>query len=87
MRSNLRVQRFRPGEEVPKSGIYRVTHCGHHHDHEVTCFSGERFPECHECRDGVRFALLMAAHAVWRHAHFCCGNQLRLAAEGRRLQT
>ena len=81
MRSNFRVQMFRPGEDVPKSGIYKVSHCGHHHDHEVTCFSGERFPECHQCGDGVRFSLLIAAHAVWRHMHFYCGNDLQLRAE------
>lgn len=70
MRSSVRVPMYRPGEEVPKSGIYKVSHRGHHHDHEVTCLSGERFPECHSCKDEVRFSLLIAAHAVRRHGHF-----------------
>ena len=75
MRSNFTVENYRPGEAVPKSGIYKVSHRGHHHDHEVTCYSGERFPECHRCRDGVRFSLLIAAHAVWRHCHFYRENE------------
>lgn len=61
---------YQPGDEVPKSGIYRVRHQGHHHDHEVTCISGTRFPHCHRCRDGVRFSLILAAHAIERHMHF-----------------
>lgn len=64
------VQMYKPGEEVPHSGIYRVRHYGHHHDHEVTCISGESFPECQKCRGKVRFSLIIAAHAVERHPHF-----------------
>jgi hypothetical protein len=64
------VQMYRPGEEVPKSGIYRVRHQGHHHDHEVTCISGEQFPECKQCKGGVRFSLIIAARAIERHIHF-----------------
>lgn len=74
MRSSFKVQQFRPGEDVPKSGIYKVSHSGHHHDHEVTCLSGERFPDCHQCGDRVRFSLLIAAHAVQRHTHFYQGD-------------
>ncbi|MFZ0704714.1 MAG: hypothetical protein WAM71_03860 [Candidatus Korobacteraceae bacterium] len=75
MRSRFTVQMYRPGQEVPKSGIYKVTHCGHHHDHEVTCVSGEQFPSCHQCGDQVRFSLLIAAHAIQRHMHFFPGEQ------------
>jgi hypothetical protein len=64
------VQAYQPGETVPKSGIYRVRHHGHHHDHEVTCISGEQFPECNGCRRAVRFSLIIAAHAIDRHMHF-----------------
>ena len=64
------VHMYCPGEQVPKSGIYRVRHHGHHHDHEVTCISGENFPECHSCGNKVRFSLIIAAHAVERHQHF-----------------
>lgn len=75
MRSKIAVHTYRPGQEVPKSGIYRVSHRGHHHDHEVTCVSGEEFPRCHECGEQVRFSLLMAAHAIRRHGHFVSGEQ------------
>jgi hypothetical protein len=75
MRSSFSVQMYRPGEEVPKSGIYKVSHRGHHHDHEVTCVSGEDFPRCHQCGEQVRFALLIAAHAVRRHGHFHSSEQ------------
>ena len=81
MRSNFTVQMFRPGEEVPKSWIYKVSHKGHHHDHEVTCVSGDQFPSCHHCGDQVRFSLLIAAHAVLRHTHFFPGEQAITRAE------
>ena len=70
MHENSELRTFHPGDEVPMSGIYKVTHRGHHHDHEVTCRSGEQFPECRQCRDQVRFSLLIAAHAIDRHIHF-----------------
>jgi hypothetical protein len=70
MHAKLTFQTYHPGEDVPMSGIYKVTHRGHHHDHEVTCLSGEKFPECHQCQGQVRFNLLIAAHAIHRHTHF-----------------
>lgn len=78
MRSNFTVQTYRPGEEVPKSGIYKVSHRGHHYDHEVTCVSGEQFPPCRECKEQVRFSLLVAAHAIGRHTHFHRGEMANL---------
>jgi YjzC-like protein len=71
MRSpSAQMQFFSPGEEIPRSGIYVVKHHGHHHDHEVTCLSGERFPECRDCKRKVRFSLVVAARAIKRHTHF-----------------
>ena len=36
---------FKPGEEVPRSGIYRVIHdTNHSQEHEVTCVYGKVFP-------------------------------------------
>src|SRR6266478_6465708 len=41
---------FKPGEEVPKSGIYRVVHDPNHAaEHEVTCIIGKPFPPCNRC--------------------------------------
>ena len=64
------VGSFKPGDEIPRSGIYRVTHAGHHYDHEVTCLSGQPFPLCHQCGDRVRFTLIIGAHDIRRHVHF-----------------
>jgi hypothetical protein len=82
MRANLTVQMYRPGEEVPKSGIYKVSHCGHHHDHEVTCLSGEPFPECQQCGGMVQFSLLIAAHDLHRHTHLARSEASMLNSVG-----
>lgn len=62
---------FKPGDEVPKSGIYKVAHHGGHAaEHEVTCLRGEQFPPCHTCGHHVRFALERSAHHVRSHECF-----------------
>jgi len=62
---------FKPGQEVPHSGIYRVVHDTVHHDeHEVTCVYGEHFPPCNHCGEHPRFILEhIAIHVKW-HKHF-----------------
>jgi hypothetical protein len=58
-------QVFKPGEECPISGVYRVVHDpAHTKDHEVTCIFSEKFPLCNNCGDGVRFVLERGAHHV-----------------------
>jgi hypothetical protein len=58
-------QIFKPGEECPLSGVYRVVHdFGHTKEHEVTCIYGEKFPPCSNCGDCVRFVLERGAHHV-----------------------
>jgi hypothetical protein len=38
---------FRPGQQVPESGIYTVLHDPDHPaEHEITCVRGEPFPPC-----------------------------------------
>jgi hypothetical protein len=62
---------FKPGEVVPKSGIYRVVHDKvHSEEHEVTCVMGEHFPPCNGCGQRPRFSLVRAAHHLKNHAHF-----------------
>ncbi|MDP9152005.1 MAG: hypothetical protein M3O36_18940 [Myxococcota bacterium] len=62
---------FRPGEPVPRSGIYVVAHNGHgKKDHEVTCVFGRKFPPCDECKGNVIFILKYAAPHVKRHPLF-----------------
>jgi len=50
-------KKYRPGEVVPESGIYRVTHESHRLMHEATLLEGARFPLCRQCRQRVRFDL------------------------------
>ena len=63
------AQEFHPGQTVPESGVYRVSHDPVHPDmpHEVTVIKGRRFPTCRGCK-GISFALVHAAgnefHAV-----------------------
>ena len=54
-------QVFKPGENVPQSGLYLVVHDNHRADHEASLFQGEQFPACAQCDVGVRFKLIRAA--------------------------
>jgi hypothetical protein len=61
---------YTPGEKVPHSGIYTVTHDpGHAREHEVTCIKGRKFPRCRNCK-GARFELRKAAIHVEDHLYF-----------------
>jgi hypothetical protein len=51
----------RTGQEIPKSGIYRVIHRQHRLPHEVTLLNGETFPRCAKCGNLVEFELIQAA--------------------------
>jgi hypothetical protein len=61
---------YRPGEIVPQSGIYTITHDPAHADmpHEVTVIKGRRFPTCRHCK-GIRFELSHAAKHVGEIDH------------------
>jgi hypothetical protein len=62
---------FKPGEKVPHSGVYGVTHDkGHTQQHEVTAIEGRHFPPCRGCMKGVRFALVHPAQHIEHHEHF-----------------
>ena len=52
---------FRPGTQVPASGVYLVTHVDHRPEHAVTLLENEKFPPCSVCGDQVRFRLETAA--------------------------
>jgi hypothetical protein len=61
---------FKPGDKVPASGIYQVTHDpGHTQVHEVTCVVGEPFPPCRGCHH-PRFKLVRAAQHIRSHDNF-----------------
>jgi hypothetical protein len=63
---------FKPGDAVPHSGIYRVTHDPiHAQEHEVTCLFGKHFPPCRGCGE-PRFVLVRAGRYVETQDHFKC---------------
>jgi len=65
------TETYKPGDVVPASGIYRVTHDPRHAaEHEVTCVIGEPFPPCNGCGHHPRFQLVRAAHHIRNHEHF-----------------
>lgn len=50
---------YRPGDDVPAAGIYRIQHgAGHRLVHHATIQAGICFPRCRKCRDQVRFTLV-----------------------------
>lgn len=65
------VDAFKPGDIVPKSGIYRVVHdLEHRKEHEVTVVKGETFPACYHCGKHPRFTAVRLASYVKNHEHF-----------------
>jgi hypothetical protein len=64
------AQEYKPGEIVPESGIYKITHDPVHADmpHEVTVIKGRRFPTCRHCK-GITFELAHAAKHVGEIGH------------------
>jgi len=52
---------FKTGQQIPDSGVYKVSHQQHRLPHEVTLLKGETFPRCVKCGDRVEFELVHAA--------------------------
>jgi hypothetical protein len=62
---------YKPGDQVPQSGIYKVVHDSNHiREHEVTSVMGEHFPPCNNCGQHPRFELVRAAHHIGNHESF-----------------
>lgn len=60
----------KPGDKVPRSGIYLVIHDKKHtQQHEVTCVYGKIFPPCGGCHH-PRFKLVKAAIHIESNEHF-----------------
>lgn len=55
---------FSTADEVPQTGVYRVTHHTHRLPHNVTLFEAQPFPRCAKCQEAVTFQLVQAAPAV-----------------------
>lgn len=61
---------YKSGDEVPTSGIYKVTHNPPHaEEHEIIGVRKKIFPPCKSC-DHPRFVLVHAAHHVENCEHF-----------------
>lgn len=64
------AQEFHPGQIVPESGIYKITHDTQRaaSEHEVTVIKGRRFPTCRHCK-GISFELMHKAKHVAEIPH------------------
>jgi hypothetical protein len=65
---------YRPGDDVPLSGIYRVLHQTHREAHEAVVLKGTAFPGCKGCGDNVRYRLLRSASPLDHDSDFIAGN-------------
>ncbi len=71
MADPARGDEFKPGDEVKRSGIYRVVHdTRHSEEHEVTCVFGKKFPPCNHCGHHIRFVLERGAIHIDHHEFF-----------------
>lgn len=57
--------RYKPGQPVPRTGIYRIYHHRHRLMHEATLIGQTRFPSCKKCRKSVRFQLMRAIQSKY----------------------
>jgi hypothetical protein len=63
--------RFKSGDTIPESGLYKVHHAQHRLPHQVTLLEGQTFPPCAKCRDEVRFELVRVLPALARERRGC----------------
>ena len=71
----------RVGQMAHISGIYKVVHFHHRHDHEVIVIRGEEFPACRTCGREVRFYQVRAVCHLTHDFDFAGpGLQLRKRA-------
>lgn len=50
-----RKERYKPGQVVPQTGVYKVVHQRHRTAHQSTLLRGTKFPACKKCGEKVRF--------------------------------
>ena len=58
MSTTVRVVGFQPGERVPETGVYQVTHAQHLAAPQLVFESGKKFPLCSTCFWSVRYVLI-----------------------------
>ncbi|HLK52708.1 MAG TPA: hypothetical protein VKU42_04585 [Candidatus Angelobacter sp.] len=61
MASDSSTRIYKPGQTVPRSGIYKVLHAEHRLPHRASFKAQEKFPQCGQCAAHVRFELVLAA--------------------------
>ena len=61
MDSDSSKKRYKPGQVVPKAGIYKVLHAEHRLPHKATFKARDKFPPCSKCAANVRFELMAVA--------------------------
>jgi hypothetical protein len=62
---------FLPGQPVPETGIYEVTHDrGHRESHEAVMHRDDPFPACDQCDMRVRFKLVRTAPYIFDDEDF-----------------
>ncbi|HEY6249753.1 MAG TPA: hypothetical protein VI685_07310 [Candidatus Angelobacter sp.] len=57
--------RYKPGQIVPRTGIYRIYHRRHRLMHEATLIEQTCFPRCKNCQNAVRFVLVQPPHSKY----------------------
>ncbi|HEV2961934.1 MAG TPA: hypothetical protein VG649_08940 [Candidatus Angelobacter sp.] len=55
---------YRSGEQVPSTGLYRVSHYQHRMPHDAVLRRGEVFPACNKCGERVTFKLSANAEPI-----------------------
>lgn len=70
---------FRPGDKVPKTGIYTATHYQHRLPHEVFAVEGEKFPSCRRCGERASFHLTHPAVHIETDQDFAKATEVRKA--------
>ncbi len=68
--TNPGSMRFRSGQTIPQSGLYRVVHAEHRLAHEVTLLENAVFPACSQCQNSVHFELLRSAPQITHDRDF-----------------
>ena len=65
----MRKPKFSTGQEVPRSGLYRILHT-HALASEVALLRSRSFPPCSECTDPMQFKLVSALAVESARARF-----------------
>jgi len=55
---------FKPGDSVPRSGIYKVMHYQHRMPHDTVVTDHHPFPMCRVCGARVRYKLARGAEPI-----------------------